>query len=167
MTDQNGQVVATCEYDAWDNVVKSDKKDIAADNLFGYAGYMYNKGIGMYDLIARYYNPDKLRETKSAYRNFRIFFYLGFSSCININCYVARYIFCIRMLFGTWVIFVTKTTIIAISKVIVIQLIILLLIWSFSKYVQKTRENWLITIVVVVIYGVGTYMYIQFAFRGY
>lgn len=24
---------------------------------------------------------------------FRIHFYLGFSSCININCYVARYIF--------------------------------------------------------------------------
>ncbi|MET7017419.1 hypothetical protein [Bacillus mycoides] len=80
---------------------------------------------------------------------------------------IGAIIFCIRMLFGTWVIFVTETTIIAISKVIVIQLIILLLIWSFSKYVQKTRENWLITIVAVVIYGVGTYMYIQFAFRGY
>ena len=36
---------------------------------------------------------DVKRETKSAYRIFRIHFYLGFSSCININCYVARYIF--------------------------------------------------------------------------
>ncbi|PEC57620.1 hypothetical protein CON91_32260, partial [Bacillus wiedmannii] len=39
--------------------------------------------------------------------------------------------------------------------------------WACSKYVQKTRENWLITIVAFVIYGVGTYLYIQFAFRGY
>lgn len=38
--------------------------------------------------------------------------------------------------------------------------------WACSKYV-KTRENWLITIVAFVVYGVGTYMYIQFAFRGY
>ena len=95
-----------------------------------------------------------MKETKSAYRNFRICFYLGFSSCININGYVARYIFIdinkqytetrigtiifsIRMLFGAWVIFVTETTIIAISKVTAIQLIILLLIWVCSKYVQK------------------------------
>ncbi|WP_304363005.1 RHS repeat-associated core domain-containing protein, partial [Bacillus toyonensis] len=33
-------------------------KGIAADNPFGYAGYMYDKEIGMYYLIARYYNPD-------------------------------------------------------------------------------------------------------------
>ncbi|WP_429790121.1 RHS repeat-associated core domain-containing protein [Bacillus tropicus] len=31
---------------------------MAADNPFGYAGYMYDKEIGMYYLIARYYNPD-------------------------------------------------------------------------------------------------------------
>lgn len=58
MTDQNGQVVANYEYDAWGNVLKSDAKGIAADNPFGYAGYMYDKEIGMYYLIARYYNPD-------------------------------------------------------------------------------------------------------------
>ncbi|HDR7321428.1 type IV secretion protein Rhs [Bacillus thuringiensis serovar malayensis] len=58
MTDQNGQVVANYEYDAWGNVLKSDTKGIAADNPFGYAGYMYDKEIGMYYLIARYYNPD-------------------------------------------------------------------------------------------------------------
>ncbi|WP_442853647.1 hypothetical protein [Bacillus sp. LK2] len=73
----------------------------------------------------------------------------------------------IRMLLGTWVIFVTETTIIAISKLTAIQLIILLIIWAFSKYVQKTHENWLITIIAFGIYGVGTYLYIQFAFRGY
>ncbi|MES1053779.1 RHS repeat-associated core domain-containing protein [Bacillus thuringiensis] len=58
MTDQNGQVVANYEYDAWGNVLKSDTKGIAADNPFGYAGYMYDKEIGMYYLIARYYNSD-------------------------------------------------------------------------------------------------------------
>ncbi|PGB03825.1 hypothetical protein [Bacillus toyonensis] len=81
--------------------------------------------------------------------------------------FIGRIIFSIRMLLGAWIVFVTETNISAISKVIVIQLIILLLIWAFSKYVQKTRENWLITIFTFVIYGVGTYMYIQFAFRGY
>ncbi|AAS40136.1 MULTISPECIES: RHS repeat domain-containing protein [Bacillus] len=58
MTNQNREVVATYEYDAWGNVLKSDAKGIAADNPFGYAGYMYDKEIGMYYLIARYYNPD-------------------------------------------------------------------------------------------------------------
>mgnify|MGYP001065817416 CR=1 FL=1 len=72
-----------------------------------------------------------------------------------------------RILMGMWIVFVTETTIIAFSKVTAIQLIILLLFWACSKYVQKTRENWLITIVAFVIYGVGTYLYIQFAFRGY
>ncbi|MGH0633354.1 RHS repeat-associated core domain-containing protein [Bacillus pacificus] len=58
MTDQNGQVVANYEYDAWGNVLKGDAKGIAAENPFGYAGYMYDKEIGMYYLIARYYNPE-------------------------------------------------------------------------------------------------------------
>ena len=58
MTDQNREVVATYEYDAWGNVVKSDTKGIAAENPFGYAGYMYDKEIGMYYLIAHYYNPE-------------------------------------------------------------------------------------------------------------
>lgn len=70
------------------------------------------------------------------------------------------------MLFGTWVVFVTETTIIAVSKVTAIQLIILLL-FGHARSMYKTRENWLITIVAFVVYGVGTYMYIQFAFRGY
>ncbi|EJQ36453.1 YD repeat (two copies) [Bacillus cereus BAG5X1-1] len=58
MTDQDGQVVANYEYDAWGNVLKSDVKGIAADNPFGYAGYMFDKEIEMYYLMARYYNPD-------------------------------------------------------------------------------------------------------------
>ncbi len=58
MTNQDKEVVATYEYDAWGNVLTSDTKGIAADNPFGYAGYMYDKEIGMYYLIARYYNPE-------------------------------------------------------------------------------------------------------------
>ncbi len=58
MTNQNKEVVATYEYDSWGNVLKSDAKGIAADNPFGYAGYMYDKEISMYYLIARYYNPE-------------------------------------------------------------------------------------------------------------
>ncbi|MCU5160073.1 DNRLRE domain-containing protein [Bacillus pacificus] len=58
MTNQDKEVVATYEYDSWGNVLKSDTKGIAADNPFGYAGYMYDKEIGMYYLVARYYNPD-------------------------------------------------------------------------------------------------------------
>ncbi|MGO0125177.1 RHS repeat-associated core domain-containing protein, partial [Bacillus cereus] len=41
MTNQDKEVVATYEYDAWGNVLKSEAKGIAADNPFGYAGYMY------------------------------------------------------------------------------------------------------------------------------
>ena len=58
VTDQNREVVATYEYDSWGNVLKNEVKGIAADNPFGYAGYMYDKEIGMYYLIARYYNPE-------------------------------------------------------------------------------------------------------------
>ena len=58
MTNQDKEVVATYEYDSWGNVLKSDVKGVAADNPFGYAGYMYDKEIGMYYLIARYYDPE-------------------------------------------------------------------------------------------------------------
>ncbi len=57
MTDANGNVVAQYGYDTWGNVLKNTAQGIAADNPFGYAGYMYDKEIGMYYLIARYYNP--------------------------------------------------------------------------------------------------------------
>ncbi|MED1405511.1 RHS repeat-associated core domain-containing protein [Bacillus mycoides] len=49
---------ATYEYDVWGNVLKSDAKGIAADSPFGYAGYMYDKEISMYYLMARYYHPE-------------------------------------------------------------------------------------------------------------
>nr|WP_255259301.1 hypothetical protein [Bacillus toyonensis] len=38
MTNYNKEVVATHEYDAWGNVLKSEAKGIAADSPFGYAG---------------------------------------------------------------------------------------------------------------------------------
>ncbi|KNH42660.1 Rhs family protein [Bacillus thuringiensis] len=36
MTDKDGQIVASYEYDAWGNVLKSEAKGIAAANPFGY-----------------------------------------------------------------------------------------------------------------------------------
>ncbi|EJQ78680.1 YD repeat (Two copies) [Bacillus toyonensis] len=57
MTDASGSVVAKYEYDAWGNVLKSEATGIAAENPFGYTGYMYDKEIGMYYLMARYYHP--------------------------------------------------------------------------------------------------------------
>ncbi|MFD3445889.1 RHS repeat-associated core domain-containing protein [Microbacteriaceae bacterium 4G12] len=57
MTDQDGKTVATYEYDAWGNVLKSEATGIAAENPFGYAGYMYDKETSMYYLMARYYHP--------------------------------------------------------------------------------------------------------------
>ncbi|MBP0727355.1 RHS repeat-associated core domain-containing protein [Bacillus sp. RG28] len=59
LTDDNNKVVATYAYDAWGNVIKSDAQGLATDNPFGYAGYMYDKEIKMYYLIARYYQPEQ------------------------------------------------------------------------------------------------------------
>ncbi|MBP0726865.1 RHS repeat-associated core domain-containing protein, partial [Bacillus sp. RG28] len=59
LTDDNNQVVASYSYDAWGNVIKSNAQGLAADNPFGYAGYMYDKEIKMYYLIARYYQPEQ------------------------------------------------------------------------------------------------------------
>ncbi|MEK5248793.1 RHS repeat-associated core domain-containing protein [Bacillus sp. FSL R9-9530] len=47
---------ATIAYKAANTEVSETNQ--AADNPFGYAGYMYDKEIGMYYLIARYYNPE-------------------------------------------------------------------------------------------------------------
>nr|WP_124566119.1 RHS repeat-associated core domain-containing protein [Ectobacillus antri] len=57
MTDSTGKVVAQYTYDAWGNVLTSSAEGFAADNPFGYAGYIYDKEIGMYYLMARYYHP--------------------------------------------------------------------------------------------------------------
>ncbi|MED1305288.1 hypothetical protein BK704_33770 [[Bacillus thuringiensis] serovar konkukian] len=70
----------------------------------------------------------------------------------------------IRMLLGIWVIFVTETNLMAVSKAVAIQLTILVFLWSLSKYVQKYKGNWLITIVAFIAYGIGSYFYIMFAF---
>ncbi|MFB7142574.1 DNRLRE domain-containing protein [Gottfriedia sp. NPDC056225] len=58
LTDDAKQTVAIYTYDAWGNVISSTSSGIAADNSFGYAGYMYDKEIKMYYLIARYYQPE-------------------------------------------------------------------------------------------------------------
>ncbi|MBP0727352.1 RHS repeat-associated core domain-containing protein [Bacillus sp. RG28] len=46
-------------YDAWGNVIKSGAQGAAAENPFLYAGYMYDKEINMYYLMARYYQPEQ------------------------------------------------------------------------------------------------------------
>lgn len=54
-------IIASCYYDyfAWDNVLKSNIINQKVEsNLFGYAGYMYDKESEMYYLIARYYDPE-------------------------------------------------------------------------------------------------------------
>ncbi|MBC1284125.1 RHS repeat-associated core domain-containing protein, partial [Listeria welshimeri] len=60
LTDETGTVVASYSYDAWGNVLSSNEKRIEAkQNTFGFAGYKYDKEIGMYYLIARYYEPEQ------------------------------------------------------------------------------------------------------------
>ncbi|MDR4162600.1 RHS repeat protein, partial [Bacillus paranthracis] len=56
MTDPHREVLATFAYDSLGNVLQSDAQVIEADNPLGYAGYMYDKELGMYYLIARYYH---------------------------------------------------------------------------------------------------------------
>lgn len=58
MTDKEGNKAAEYDYDAWGNVLKSNIINPKVEsNPFGYAGYMYDKEIEMYYLIARYYHP--------------------------------------------------------------------------------------------------------------
>ncbi|EUJ42284.1 RHS repeat domain-containing protein [Listeria rocourtiae] len=60
MTDETGTVVANYSYDAWGNVLESKElTEEAKQNTIGYAGYTYDKEIGMYYLIARYYEPEQ------------------------------------------------------------------------------------------------------------
>lgn len=59
MTDKEGNKATEYDYDAWGNVLKSNTINPKVEsNPFGYAGYMYDKEIGMYYLIARYYHPE-------------------------------------------------------------------------------------------------------------
>lgn len=59
LTDDTKKIVATYAYDAWGNVTSTTGSGSAIDNPFGYAGYMYDKEIKMYYLIARYYRPEQ------------------------------------------------------------------------------------------------------------
>ncbi len=58
LTDGNGKVTKTYEYDSFGNEVKPDEKD---DNPFRYCGEYYDKEIGEVYLRARYYQPEKGR----------------------------------------------------------------------------------------------------------
>ncbi|WP_052807178.1 RHS repeat-associated core domain-containing protein [Risungbinella massiliensis] len=55
LTDANGNILSTYEYDAFGNVVAQTG---TVDSPFRYAGYRYDTESGLYYLQARYYNPD-------------------------------------------------------------------------------------------------------------
>ncbi|XQY93684.1 DNRLRE domain-containing protein [Metabacillus sp. HB246100] len=57
LTDKQGAIVATYEYDAWGNVLKAEEAAAVKDNPYRYAGYQYDNETGMYYLIARFYQP--------------------------------------------------------------------------------------------------------------
>lgn len=54
ITDENGTVLNTYEYDAFGKFTAREEK---VENRFGFAGEQYDKASGMYYLRARYYNP--------------------------------------------------------------------------------------------------------------
>lgn len=56
LTDANGAVAATYDYDAWGNLI-SPLSDIGALNPYRYAGYRADDVSGLYYLMARYYDP--------------------------------------------------------------------------------------------------------------
>ncbi len=58
LTDGNGKVTKTYEYDSFGNEVKPDEKD---DNPFRYCGEYYDRETGEVYLRARYYQPEKGR----------------------------------------------------------------------------------------------------------
>ena len=58
LTDGNGKVTKTYEYDSFGNEVKPEEKD---DNPFRYCGEYYDKETGEVYLRARYYQPEKGR----------------------------------------------------------------------------------------------------------
>ncbi len=60
LTNEAGDTIAEYSYDAWGNVLKAtETTNEAKQNPFGYAGYTYDKEIGMYYLMARYYEPEQ------------------------------------------------------------------------------------------------------------
>jgi RHS repeat-associated protein len=57
LTDNNGNVVAEYEYDAWRNILHQTGP-LASENPYRYAGYRYDEVTGLYYLMARYYDAD-------------------------------------------------------------------------------------------------------------
>ena len=63
----NGEIIANYEYDAWGNILKiideqgnpiTDRKHIAHINPYRYRGYYYDEETNMYYLGKRYYSPE-------------------------------------------------------------------------------------------------------------
>ena len=54
--DEDGQIVARYEYDAWGNITYKTG-DMANTNPFRYRGYYYDVETGFYYLQTRYYDP--------------------------------------------------------------------------------------------------------------
>ncbi|EUJ33793.1 wall-associated protein [Listeria floridensis FSL S10-1187] len=60
LTNEAGKVVAEYAYDAWGNVLSDTATTAEAKvNPYGYAGYTYDKELGQYYLMARYYEPEQ------------------------------------------------------------------------------------------------------------
>jgi RHS repeat-associated protein len=57
LTDNNGNVVAEYEYDAWGNIL-SQTGSLASENPYRYAGYRYDEVTGLYYLMSRYYDAN-------------------------------------------------------------------------------------------------------------
>ncbi|EUJ32440.1 wall-associated protein [Listeria floridensis FSL S10-1187] len=60
LTNEAGMLVAEYTYDAWGNVLSDTATTAEAKaNPYGYAGYTYDKELGQYYLMARYYEPEQ------------------------------------------------------------------------------------------------------------
>ena len=60
LTDENGSTVSEYQYDAWGNII-SQSGLMATENPYRYAGYQFDEELGLYYLMARYYNPNNGR----------------------------------------------------------------------------------------------------------
>jgi RHS repeat-associated protein len=58
IVDEEGNEVASYEYDAWGNILSITGGDIAQLNRYRYRGYRYDSETGLYYLQSRYYNPE-------------------------------------------------------------------------------------------------------------
>ncbi|MDN7226744.1 DNRLRE domain-containing protein [Planococcus sp. N064] len=58
LTDVKGDFVASYSYDAWGNIL-STSGSMASENPYRYKGYQFDEEIGLYYLVARYYQPSE------------------------------------------------------------------------------------------------------------